>query len=104
MPAAVNSIRAGGRGPPRPGGKRGIQLVDVHAGHRHAGRAQQLCRDRLGGLGMGMAAIPAEQAVALRPVQPYREGPAAGVVGQHHQEGEDPEAVPAQPAPALAGA
>jgi hypothetical protein len=35
---------------------------------------QQLRRDCFGGLGMGMAAIPAEQAVALRPVQPHREG------------------------------
>jgi hypothetical protein len=66
---------------PRPGGKRGIQLVNVHAGHRHPGTAQQLRGDDFGGFGMGMAAIPAEQVVALRPVQPHLQGPAAGVAG-----------------------
>ena len=72
---------------PGPGGKRGIQLSMCTPVTAHAGSAQQLRRDCFGGLGMGMAAIPAEQAVALRPVQPHREGPAAGVVGQHRSEG-----------------
>jgi hypothetical protein len=36
--------------------------------------------------------IPApERAVAVRPVQPDRERPAVGVVGEHHEERGDPE-------------
>ena len=83
VPAAVNSIRAGA------GGQRRQCAV--------------LRRDGFGGFGMGTAVILAEQAVAFRSVQPHREGPAAGVVGQHDEEGEDPESVPAQPAFARPG-
>jgi hypothetical protein len=38
---------------PWPGGQRGVQLIDVHSGHRHARGAQQARGDHLGGLGMG---------------------------------------------------
>jgi hypothetical protein len=38
---------------PGPGGQRGVQLVDVHAGHRHASGAQQARRDHLDGLEWG---------------------------------------------------
>jgi hypothetical protein len=71
---------------PWPGGQRGVQLVDVHAGHRHASDAEQARGDHLGGLGMGVIIPAPEQAVPFRPVQPHRECPAAGVVGQHHEE------------------
>ena len=35
----------------RPGGQRGVQFIDVHAGHRHVSGAQQARGDHLGGLG-----------------------------------------------------
>ena len=37
---------------PWPGGQCGVQLIDIHAGHRHASGAEQVRGDHLGGLGM----------------------------------------------------
>jgi hypothetical protein len=37
----------------RPGGQRGVQLVDVHAGHCHAGGAQQVAVITSAGSGWG---------------------------------------------------
>jgi hypothetical protein len=82
----------GGVPAPWPGGQRGVKLVDVDAGHRHAGGAQQARGDRLGGLGESVIIIPAPvQAVPFRPVQPHRQCPAAGIVGEHHERREEPE-------------
>ena len=75
----------------RPGGQRGVQRVDVHAGHRHPSGAQQARGDHLGRLGVGVIILALEQAVPFRPVQPERECPTAGVVGEHHEERGDPE-------------
>ena len=47
----------------------------------------------LGGLGVGVITVAAEQAVPFRAVQPDRDRPAADVVGQHHQERGNPGAV-----------
>jgi hypothetical protein len=77
--------------------QRGVQLVDVNTGHCHASDPQQLGGDRLGGLGVGVILPAPEQAVSFRPSQPHRECPAAGVIGEHHEECGNPEPATTHP-------